>query len=332
MPVKNAASGELHGLLVVDKPGYDPSQPDARLWTSHDVVARVRRLSGQRRIGHTGTLDPMASGLLILCLGQATRLVEYYQGHDKRYRAVVALGTATDSYDATGQVIAQAPVPPLDDAAVEAALARFRGEILQKPPIYSALKQEGEALYARARRGEEVTVAPRPVTIHQLTLVARTATTLTLDVLCSAGTYIRSLAHDLGEALGSVAHLAELRRSGAGSFTLADAHMLPEIEAAAQAGRLGELLLPLGVGLGLPTITLDDATARRLGQGQRVIMDQAVLDQAVMQEKDISHSPKGADILALAQSPEGAALGIVRCLSRGDGRSLWKAEKWLAIG
>src|SRR5262245_35590703 len=107
------AASELHGLLVVDKAGFDPAHPAARLWTSHDVVARVRRLSGQRRIGHTGTLDPMASGLLILCLGQATRLVEYYQGHNKRYQALVALGTATDSYDAVGQVTAQAPIPPL---------------------------------------------------------------------------------------------------------------------------------------------------------------------------------------------------------------------------
>jgi tRNA pseudouridine55 synthase len=321
IPAKRAATDDLHGLLVVDKAGFDPQQPDARLWTSHDVVARVRRLSGQRRIGHSGTLDPMASGLLLLCLGQATRLVEYYQGHDKQYRARVALGVATDSYDAVGQVVAQAPVPSLSDAQIEAALARFRGAIMQTPPIYSALKQEGEALYAKARRGEEVTVAPRPVTIHQLTLVARSetlsgGTTLTLDVTCSAGTYMRSLANDLGAALGTVAHLAELRRSAAGSFTLADAHTMPAIEAAAEAGTLRDLLLPLGAGLGLPVITLDEKTALRLSQGQRVILEQPA-------------SPTNQ--LALAVSATGEALGIVRALGSQASASLWKAEKWLAV-
>jgi tRNA pseudouridine55 synthase len=319
MPAKSSTrtnAGDLHGLLVVDKAGYDPQQPDARLWTSHDVVARVRRLSGQRRIGHSGTLDPIASGLLLLCLGQATRLVEYYQGHDKRYQAVVALGLATDSYDAVGQVVAQAPVPSLSDAQIEAALMRLRGEIMQKPPIYSALKQGGEALYAKARRGEEVDVTPRPVTIHQLTLMAHTATTLTLDVICSAGTYIRSLANDLGDALGTVAHLAELRRSEVGSFTLADAHTMAEIEAAAEAGRLRDLLLPLGVGLGLPIITLDEKTALRLSQGQRVVLEQPA---------------DPINELALAQSAAGEALGVVRCLGGQGNTSLWKAEKWLAL-
>jgi tRNA pseudouridine55 synthase len=305
--------------LVVDKPGFEPENPTARLWTSHDVVARVRRLSGQRRIGHTGTLDPMASGLLLLCLGQATRLVEYYQGHDKRYRAVVALGSATDSYDAIGKVTAQAAVSALTLAQIEAALARFRGEIQQTPPVFSALKQEGETLYAKARRGEEVTVAARAVTIHQLTLVQYTPMTLTLDVLCSAGTYVRSLAHDLGIALGTVAHLAELRRSAAGSFTLADAHTLSEIEAAAQAGDVGDLLLPLGVGLGLPIITLDEAMALRLSYGQRVVM-----------AKDATPAFDETQGLALAQSAAGEALGIVRCLDSEGDTALWKAEKWLA--
>ena len=323
MPAKKNSANpnqDLHGLLIVDKAGYDPAQPDARLWTSHDVVARVRRLSGQRRIGHTGTLDPLASGLLVLCLGQATRLVEYYQGHDKRYEAVVTLGSATDTYDAVGETVAEAPVPTLSDDQVEAALANFRGDIAQKPPIYSALKQEGEALYAKARRGEEVVVQARPVTIHQLNLVARTPTTLTLDVTCSAGTYIRSLAHDLGEALGTVAHLAALRRSAAGSFTLADAHTIPMIEAAAEAGTLHELLLPLGVKLGLPTMTLDEATALRLNHGQRVVMEQT---------PDLPSD--AAQELVLAQAADGTALGVMRCLGRQSDTSLWKAEKWLAI-
>jgi tRNA pseudouridine55 synthase len=266
----------------------------------------------------------MASGLLILCLGQATRLVEYYQGHDKRYQAVVALGSTTDSYDAVGQVVAEAPVPPLTEAAIESTLARFRGDILQTPPIYSALKQEGEALYAKARRGEAVTVEARPVTIRQLTLMAWTATTLTLDVTCSAGTYIRSLAHDLGEALGTVAHLATLRRNVAGSFTLADAHTLPGLEAAAEAGTLSDLLLPLGVGLGLPLLTVNDATALRLSQGQRVVIEES-------NTGEINSGEISVNDVALAQSAEGAPLGIVRCLGNQATTSLWKAEKWLTI-
>lgn len=312
----------MDGLLIVDKTGYDPQNPDARLWTSHDVVARVRRLSRQRRIGHSGTLDPMASGLLLLCLGQATRLVEYYQGHDKRYHAVVALGTETDTYDAVGQVVAEAPVPKLTPAEIESVLASFRGEIMQKPPIFSALKQEGEALYAKARRGEEVTVEARPVTIHKLTLLEQTPTTLTLDVFCSAGTYIRSLAHDLGVALGTVAHLAELRRSEVGTFTLADSHTIPELEAAAEAEKLQELLLPLGIGLGLPILPLDQTTALRLGQGQRVIIEAT---DGIVGIDEHEHA------LALAQASDGTALGVVRCLKWQESTSLWKAEKWLAI-
>ena len=171
-----AEPNPLDGLLVVDKPGrsHASSLPPAdepsveRLWTSHDVVARVRRLSGQRRIGHTGTLDPMASGVLVLCLGIATRLVEYYQGEDKRYLAEVALGYATDTFDAEGKVVESLPVPALHAVDVENALVRFRGPVWQVPPAYSAIKQEGEALYARARRGEAVSAdrAPGDVSPH----------------------------------------------------------------------------------------------------------------------------------------------------------------------
>ena len=158
---------DLHGILLVDKPGrpHPPAGADepvsAQLPTSHDIVQRVRRWSRQRRIGHTGTLDPMASGLLVLCLGVATRLAEYYQGHDKTYEACVTLGRATDTYDAVGRTVAQASVPPLTDADVENALAAFRGQIAQEPPVYSALKQGGESLHRKARRGETVIVAPR---------------------------------------------------------------------------------------------------------------------------------------------------------------------------
>ncbi len=183
----SSAEGQFHGLLIVDKPGLPFRQPDnsgdsdttqpypphsERLLTSHDIVQRVRRLSGQRRIGHTGTLDPFASGVLVLCLGQATRLVEYYQGHDKHYLAEVVLGSATDTYDSTGVVAAHSKVPKLTIAMIEQALDSFRGEIMQTPPAYSALKQDGESLHAKARRGEEVTLVARPITFYAINLLS----------------------------------------------------------------------------------------------------------------------------------------------------------------
>ncbi len=189
-------SADIHGILVVDKPGLPANTPttpktEQDLLTSHDVVQRVRRMTGQKRIGHTGTLDPMASGVLVLCLGHATRLVEYYQGHDKQYLAEVILGAATDTYDAMGTLSESAPIPALERETIEQALDCFRGAILQTPPIYSALKQDGESLHKKARRGETVVVKARPIVVHQLDLVHwNGCDRLKLRVHCSAGTYI----------------------------------------------------------------------------------------------------------------------------------------------
>ncbi len=330
----------LHGLLIVDKPGLPQvtatlAAPMAavdsqvapilasppRLYTSHDIVQIVRRWSGQRRIGHTGTLDPMASGLLVLCLGQATRLVEYYQGHDKVYYAEVTLGRATATYDKMGEVVAEATVPLLTVAAIEESLAGFRGAIMQQPPIYSALKQDGESLHYKARRGEVVEVTARPVTIYALDLVDfREPDRIILRVHCSAGTYIRSLAHDLGQALGTYGHLSLLRREVAGTFTLAVAHELSALEAAAQAGTITDYLLPVGYGLTLPDLVLDPAAALRLGQGQKVWLP-AVGEQS----------------LVTARDGDGHCLGILRALDapyndQPQGDALWKAEKWFASG
>jgi len=342
----------LHGLLLVDKPGLQqitdpdyihastPAQKapstsvdsdastdsaEPRLYTSHDIVQLVRRWSGQRRIGHTGTLDPMASGLMVLCLGQATRLVEYYQGHDKRYLAEITLGRATDTYDAVGQTVETMTVPPLTEAAIEQALAQFRGDILQVPPIYSALKQGGESLHRKARRGEEVTVAARPVKIHQIDLLGWVAPDrLTLRVTCSAGTYIRSLAHDLGQALGTCAHLSLLRREEVGAFTLENALTLPKIEAAAAAGHLDELFLPMGAALGLAEIVLNEESVIRLGHGQKVPLPIASCPAIASMKEETT--------LAKAVDSQGNFLGVIRCLAgQGDGAThlLCKAEKWL---
>ena len=229
-------------------------------------MARVRRLSGQRRIGHTGTLDPMASGVLVLCLGITTRLVEYYQGEDKRYYAEVALGHATDTYDAEGTVTATwLPCRPCPNRMWSVLSRSFAARSLQTPPAYSAIKQEGEALYARARRGETVTVEARQVTFHRIDLIAfRPPDRLLLAIECSAGAYIRSLAHDLGRSLGTLATLEALRREAAGLFSLADASTLEQIESAVAHGTLADLLRKPGDGLPLPLVHLPSELLRRL--------------------------------------------------------------------
>ena len=313
----------LSGLLLVDKPGLGlaacegdlPSTSHDRLPTSHDVVQRVRRWSGQKRIGHTGTLDPLASGLLVLCLGTATRLVEYYQGHDKSYRMTVRLGVTTDSYDCTGQIIDQATVPPLTEAAIERALEPFRGTVQQRPPAFSAIKQGGEALYRRARRGEEIDLPVRDVTFHSILLISfRSPDRIELAVLSSAGAYMRSLAHDLGNALGCGATLTSLRREAAGPFRIEDAHTLEAIEQAAASGTFTELLLPGSVGLDLPRRALTPDEARRLGHGQVVYLE----------------GPFDSEIAA-GFDDHGELLGIIRRLAAplpAESTAPWKADKW----
>ncbi len=311
----------FNGLLIVDKPGRFDDERNGRgdFLTSHDVVQRARRWSGQRRIGHTGTLDPMASGVLVLCLGQATRLVEYYQGHDKTYRAEVVLGRATDSYDAMGETVAESAVPPLDAAQIERSLDQFRGPIQQIPPIFSAIKREGESVHRKARRGETVELAPRPVAIHELTLLEflpQPQPRVHLRIVCSAGTYIRSLAHDLGQALGTHAFLDALRREQAGAFNLNAAHRMASIERAAADERLGELLLPPGCGLELPTLRLEDEAALHLSQGKRVALTQPPSEGVLDPDNP----------LAQAVGDNDKFLGVARYL----GDDTWKAEKWFS--
>ncbi len=330
---------DLHGILLVDKPGRPRSQtyaaePDStELPTSHDIVQRVRRWSRQRRIGHTGTLDPMASGLLVLCLGVATRLVEYYQGHDKTYEARVTLGRATDTYDAVGRSTAQAPVPSLTDADVEAALDAFRGQIAQKPPVYSALKQGGESLHRKARRGEAVNVAPREVTFHEIKLLSYASpATISLRIRCSAGAYVRSLAHALGQALGTAGHLSYLRRLEAGPFSVADASDLSEIENTATAGGLAELLLAPDAGLGMPRLSVSEEEKLRLGYGQNIVQTHAFPAHETPLPNACSRNRRRRDGLAAAYDHRGRFLGIARArAAEGNGDcTVWKAEKWLA--
>ena len=332
MPVR---SSSLHGLLVVDKPGRQSATPplapvsipvstaatpgpDGKpyLLTSHDVVARVRRWSGERRIGHTGTLDPLASGVIVLCLGLATRLVEYYQAAPKQYYAEIVLGAATDTYDATGAVVMTAPPPLLTADQIDQTLAAFRGAVEQRAPVYSAIKQGGESLHRRARRGEVVEPPARPVTFYAIDLLAfAPPDRLALRIVCSAGAYIRSLAHDLGQALGTAGYLDLLRRETAGAFTLADAHDLNAIEQAGRTQQLAELLLPLGAGLPLPSYIASDGENERFGHGQTVELP--------------TYPAAGADLLQVRDSA-GNLAGIARRLAGTPDHSRWKAEKWLA--
>jgi len=219
--------GCIPGIFLIDKPEG---------MTSHDVVAVARRRLGLRRVGHGGTLDPMATGLLVVFAGNATRLFDELQTFPKAYEAELRLGVTTETQDRTGAVVAERPVPPLADDAMEAALDRFRGAIQQTPPMYSALKKDGRPLYEYAREGKTVHREPRTVTVHALALAGRQGGTLRLAMTVSKGFYVRTLVHDLGEALGCGATMTALRRTRIGPFSVADAvapdALLPPPEAA----------------------------------------------------------------------------------------------------
>ena len=253
--------GDISGILNLDKPAG---------WTSHDVVARVRRLTGQRRVGHAGALDPFATGVLLICLGQATRVSEYLMEAPKLYRARIRFGTATDTYDLTGAVTAQSDTIPSQET-IEGLLPCFVGRILQRPPAYSALKQAGEPAYRRARRGEAVAPTARPIEIYGIRLRSWTPPDLEIEVRCGKGTYIRSLAHDLGLAAGSAAHLAALQRRAVGHFTIEEAIPLAELEASIEQDGWREFLYPLDEALlHYPALVLPAEDIARLLHGQPV--------------------------------------------------------------
>ena len=222
----------MNGIVIVDKPAG---------WTSQDVTARLRRVFGTRRIGHGGTLDPMATGVLPVFVGRATRGVEFFEHAEKTYEAVLRLGLTTDTEDITGAVLTRREVTVTRET-LESVLEGFRGEILQIPPMYSALKVDGQKLCDLARKGKEVERRPRPITIHELTLLDFTGETARLRVRCSKGTYIRTLCKDIGETLGCGGCMESLRRIAAGEYTIAEAVPL---EALLQAENPGEYLRPV---------------------------------------------------------------------------------------
>ena len=248
------------GLLVCLKP-EGPS--------SHSAVERVKRALGARRAGHAGTLDPAASGVLLVGLNRATRLLEYLAGHDKTYRAVLQLGEVRDTLDRTGALLEQRPVPDLDVSRVRSVLGRFSGRIRQVPPAYSAIKVGGERLYRRARRGERVDPPARWVTIHALELLRLDPPELEIRVVCSAGTYVRALARDVGEALGCGAVLWRLERLRSGPFGLADAVPLEIVEAEGPDA-WKRVLPPERMLQGMPLAHVDAPAAADLAHGRPV--------------------------------------------------------------
>lgn len=248
----------MNGIILVDKP---------QDWTSHDVVAKLRGVLHERRIGHSGTLDPLATGLLVVFVGRATRAVEFAEADSKEYITGLHLGVSTDTQDITGNIVASSGALP-DEAALREALGRFIGDIEQIPPMYSAIKIGGKKLYELARRGESVERAPRKITVSAIDIAGRDGDDYILNISCSKGTYVRTLCSDIGEALGCGACMSSLRRTRAGVFSVDDAHSLADIEAAAREGRLSDIILPVDtLFASFPKLTVSQSAAKRLKNG-----------------------------------------------------------------
>ncbi len=255
----------IDGVLLLDKPiGL----------TSNQALQRVKRLFDARKAGHTGSLDPLASGLLPICLGQATKVSGFLLNAGKRYQVAARLGQRTDTGDADGQVIEEQPVPALDRGLVKRVLGRFEGSQTQVPPMYSAIKHQGQRLYKLARQGIEIERQPREIEIYGLELLSLEADALELEVACSKGTYVRTLIEDIARALGTVAHVIVLRRLGVGPYAEGRMYKLDELEALAEQGmeRLDDILLPVDSALDhWPSVELGADNAYYLMQGQAVM-------------------------------------------------------------
>jgi tRNA pseudouridine55 synthase len=300
----------LDGVLLLDKPAG---------MSSNQALQRVRHLFRAEKAGHTGSLDPLATGLLPVCFGEATKVAGLLLGHRKAYETEARLGATTDTDDADGAVLRERPVPALSDADVTALLPRFTGRIRQRPPIYSALKQGGEPLYAKARRGEAIEVPERDADVQSIELLSLDGDRLRLRICCGSGTYVRSLVRDLGELLGCGAHVASLRRLWVEPFTSPRMHTLEGLRALREGegeAALDALLLPVDAALaGQPELRLDAAQARALGRGQPV------------------RTPPDAlgDQLRVARDDAGRALGLVRLAPDGHVK-VQRMFRWAAAG
>ena len=284
----------MNGILVVDKPAGI---------SSNDVVQQAKRLFGAQKVGHTGSLDPLATGVLPLCFGEATKFSQYLLDADKKYWAQVRLGITTETADADGEVIAQADTSGITESQVTAALETFVGEIEQIPSMYSALKHQGQPLYKLARQGIEVERAPRRISIYSAELLQFSEASIELRVHCSKGTYIRSLAEDLGAALGCGGHVSALRRLAAGPYEEAQATTLDELREVGDVREMDALLLPVSSAVGSwPAVRLHEDTAHYVRQGQPV---------------QVAHAPKDGWVQIFELAEEDRFLGVGEILTDG---------------
>ena len=275
MTQPKTAKSIVSGVLLIDKP---------QGMTSQQVVSKVKYLlksdvHDSKKAGHTGTLDPMATGLLPICLGEATKFSHYQLDAIKSYQAIIKLGEQTDTGDAEGQIIATSPVPHVTQAMLQSVIEQFLGEIMQVPPMYSALKKDGKKLYELAREGIEVERAARALTIYKLSLTPLSDQQLQLTVTCSKGTYVRVLAEDIAKALGTLGHLTALRRIQTGDFEIANAITLADFAALDFAARFDKLLAVDACVHSLPSLLLDDSQSKRIRQGQRLNVKATMLTQ-----------------------------------------------------
>jgi tRNA pseudouridine55 synthase len=296
--VKNAISG----VLVVDKPVG---------MTSHDVVQVIRNGTGLRRAGHTGTLDPRASGVLVILVGPAVRLSEYVSASDKRYQAIIRLGSTTDTFDAEGKFTRSNQPVNVTEAQFEEVLQSFIGEIEQTPPPYSAVKVQGRKAYEMARQGEEVDLTPRKIQVHHLEVLEWAPPEVVVDVHCSSGTYVRSLANDLGEKLGCGAYLVGLRRTKSGRFSLRDATPLRKLQEAFTAGNWYQYLIPAAEALGdWPAVELSPDEVEAVRHGHRVKVKEGNTETKV----------RGV-------STQGELVALMEIATAEDGSSEWQPRK-----
>ncbi|MBT3315481.1 MAG: tRNA pseudouridine(55) synthase TruB [Anaerolineae bacterium] len=298
----------ISGVLVIDKPTG---------MTSHDVVNIVRRGTGIRRAGHTGTLDPRASGVLVILVGPAVRLSEYISASDKRYQAIIRMGTATDTYDAEGAFTRDEVTVDVTEEQFEAELKKFEGEVEQTPPAYSAVKVNGRKAYDMARKGEEVELEPRMIQVHHLEVLEWATPEVVVDVHCSSGTYIRSLANDLGEVLGCGAYLVGLRRTKNGRFSLRDAVPLRKLKEAFEAGDWYKHIIPAAESLSdWPSVVLSPDEVETLRHGQRVKVD--------------ADDPEDEMVRGISEADELVAL--MKRVEGEDGAFEWQPKKVFLIG
>jgi tRNA pseudouridine55 synthase len=292
-------------------------------WTSHDVVAKIRHILNGTKVGHAGTLDPAATGVLPVLIGRGTRIAEYLVEWDKEYRAVLRLGETTDTQDATGTVLTRQSIDGVTSAAIQEAVGRFRGSLEQVPPMYSAVKVAGVPLYKSARAGKTIAREARSIVIHALEILAIDGRDVTLRVVCSKGTYVRTLCADIGEALGIGGHLLALERRRVGPLTIDQALTVDEVGARQALGRLGEDVWSLDQALqGLPAVVVDDVTADRVRHGVPVPLSRVVRwdsrgDEAQKQGASVRIHDVAGRLLAIGRQPQGrnASLAIEKVLS-----------------